>query len=99
MSHTSPIDLSQYNPVNYLWPQFVEKLGLDRAQRAVIQALDLQHMHGSISTMPVLFSETCGLALVNINSVRVKTGFPCYGDGLVLIVSIKDNLVQLLCEV
>ena len=59
------IDFAASAPVNDLWPSLVEKLGLERSQRAVRQALDLQAMQGSDDTLPVLFCETCGLALAS----------------------------------
>ena len=36
----STIDFSTYTPVNHLWPAFVERLGAEKAQQAVRQALD-----------------------------------------------------------
>ena len=41
MSDSLP-DFAALSTVNHLWPAFVERLGLDKAQRAVRQALDLQ---------------------------------------------------------
>ena len=35
----STIDFSTYTPVNHLWPAFVERLGSEKAQQAVRQAL------------------------------------------------------------
>ena len=56
----SSLDFAALSPVNDLWPAFVERLGMERAQRAVIQALDLQRMRGHGSTLPVLVTETFG---------------------------------------
>ncbi len=99
MTYSSSIDLAEYQPVNYLWPQLVEKLGIDKAQKAARQALDLQRMNGDIRTLPVLLFETCGLALVNIDLVRQNIGFSCHGEDMVLILSTQKNLVQLLREI
>ena len=38
----SQLDFAALDPVNHLWPAFVERLGSEKAQRAVRQALDLQ---------------------------------------------------------
>ena len=92
------IEFSGCMPVNYLWPNLIEKIGLEKAQRASRQALDLQSMHGNLSTLPVLLFETCGLALASIELIRCNTGLSCYGDSMILILSTKDNLVQLLRE-
>ena len=98
MEASSSIDFSYSSLVNYLWPQFVEKLGIDRAQKAVCQALDLQKMYGNQNTLPVLFAETCGLALANIDLISNQMGLSCKGKGKVLIFSIKENSLQLLQE-
>ena len=55
---------------NQLWPDFINKIGIFKAKSAVRQALDLQRMQGSFSTMPVLILETCGTALVNSEVVK-----------------------------
>ena len=99
MIYSTSIDFTKFEPVNYLWPQLIERLGLDKAQMAVHQALDLQRMNGSNKTMPVLLFETCGLALVNVDLVQKNTGFSCHGERLILILSTKDNLVQLLHQI
>ena len=99
MTYFSGLEFSKYIPVQHLWPEFVDKLGLNRAQKAVRESLDLQRMHGSMATLPVLLVETCGLALVRIDLVREKTGFSCQGEDMVLLLSIKDSLIQLLQEV
>ena len=99
MTYLSTVNLAECKPVNYLWPQLVEKIGLEKAQKAARQALDLQRMNGSHKTMPVLLFETCGLALVNVDLVQKNTGFSCHGERLILILSTKDNLVQLLPQI
>lgn len=41
------LDLVRFTPLNHLWPELVERLGLERSGRAVQQALDLQLLqHG-----------------------------------------------------
>ena len=90
------VDLSSYTPVNYLWPRLVKKLGLDKARFAVRQALDLHSMHSDNLTLPVLFFETCGLALVNTELVRQSSGIPCFEESMVLLISIRQKTFQVL---
>ena len=90
------LDLARFSPVNTLWPSLVERLGLERSQRAVQQALDLQAMHGTEATLPLLLVETCGLALVNVELLRHQTGLVGAGERLVLLLSRRDLTVQLL---
>ncbi len=92
----SDLDLARFTPVNDLWPQLVERLGLERSQRAVQQALDLQAVHGTEATLPLLLVETCGLALVNADLLRHQTGLVGAGERLVLLLSRRDLAVQLL---
>ena len=92
----SSLDFAELSPVNDLWPAFVERLGMERAQRAVIQALDLQRMHGHGSTLPVLVTETCGLALASTDLVREQTGLNAHGERMVLLLSTQDQAIQLL---
>ncbi len=99
MNTTFSFDFSCCNPVNYLWPCLVERIGIEKAQQAVNQACDLQRMHGSQDTLPILISETCGLALVKIELLRFQTGLACHGQNMVLILSTKEKSVQLLQEI
>ena len=90
-------DLAACTPVNQLWPELVERLGLERSARAARQALDLQAMHGLATTLPVLLVETCGSALVERQLVHQATGLPMpQEDGLVLLYSQRGQQVQLL---
>ena len=95
MSDTQ-LDFAALTPVNHLWPAFVERLGTDRAQRAVRQALDLQGMRGHDGTLPVLFIETGGLALASTALVREQTGLNAQGDRMVLLLSSREQMIQLL---
>ncbi len=90
------LNFSGCQPVNHLWPQLVERLGTDKAQRAVCQALDLQGMHGDDSTLPVLLVATCGLTLVSTDLLRHQSGLACHGSRMVLLLSVRDEEVQLL---
>ena len=92
----SSIDFSACEPVNGLWPSLVERLGLERAQRAARQALDLQQMSGHGGTLPVLFCETCGLALASTDLLREQIGLNAHGERMVLLYSSRSQEVQLL---
>ena len=70
MKHISPFNLDQCSLSNDIWPVFINKIGLFKANLAVQQSLDLQRMQGSTSTLPVLILETCGTALVNSQAVK-----------------------------
>ena len=92
----SLIDVQEYVHGNHLWPMLVEKLGIERSQCAVKQALDLQRMSGNKRTLPVLFSETCGIALAGIPFVRRETGLACNGERMVLLVNPRQRMMQLI---
>jgi hypothetical protein len=62
----------------------------------VRQALDLQAMHGTAATLPLLLVETCGLALIDAARLRRQTGLVGAGDRLVLLVSQRRLQLQLL---
>ena len=91
------LDLAGCSPVNDLWPQLVERLGLERSARAARQALDLQAMRGSAGTVPLLFAETCGVGLLERQRLRSATGLPVpEGEGLLLLFSRPRQALQLL---
>jgi hypothetical protein len=93
----STLDLAACTPVNDLWPALVEALGLERSARAARQAFDLQAMHGQASTLPVLIVETCGVALVEREVLRLSTGLPApLGEGVLLLCSQRQLKLQLL---
>jgi hypothetical protein len=91
------LDLAAATPVNHLWPELVERLGLERSARAARQALDLQAMRGRLGTLPLLLVETCGVGLVDRGQLRAGTGLPLpEGDGVVLLFSRGRMELQLL---
>ena len=91
------IDLAAASPVNDLWSALVESLGLERGARAARQALDLQAMHGTAATLPLLLVETCGIALIQRQQLRAATGLPVPEDpGVVLLFSRRQAAIQLL---
>ena len=96
MKNISPFNLDQCSLSNDLWTDFINKIGLIKANLAVRQSLDLQRMQGSTSTLPVLILETCGTALVNSESVKTYIGLSYLEQGMVLIFSSKLNSIQLL---
>lgn len=96
MKNTSPFNLDQCSLSNDLWPDFINKIGLIKANLAVRQTLDLQRMHGTTLTLPVLILETCGSALVNSQAVKTYIGLSYLDQGMVLIFSTKLNAIQLL---
>ncbi len=92
------IDLAGYIPVNNLWPEFVQRIGLDKAQHAARQAFDLQSMSGYKDTSPVLIAETCGVALISIRSLHQNLGLSCLGPNIIIIVSTRQKSFQILRE-
>ncbi|MBW3049304.1 hypothetical protein DNJ72_04270 [Prochlorococcus marinus XMU1403] len=96
MKNISPFNLDQCSLSNDLWTDFINKIGLIKANLAVRQSLDLQRMQGSTSTLPVLILETCGTALVNSDAVKTYIGLSYLEQGMVLIFSSKLNAIQLL---
>jgi hypothetical protein len=91
------LDLAAGTPVNHLWGELVECLGLERSIRAARQALDLQAMRGHAGTLPLLLVETCGVGLVERSELRSATGLPVpEGDAVVLLFSRRQSALQLL---
>ena len=96
MKNISPFNLDQCSLSNDLWTDFINKIGLIKANLAVRQSLDLQRMQGSKLTIPVLILETCGTALVNADVIKNYIGHSFLEPGMVLIFSSKLNAIQLL---
>ena len=91
------LDLARFTPVNHLWPELVERLGLERSARAARQALDLQAMRGLAGTLPLLLVETCGVGLVDRAQLRAATGLPLpEGPAVLLLFSRSRQVLQLL---
>ena len=93
------LDLSSCEPANHLWADFSESLGLEKASQAVRQALDLQEMTGKAETLPVLFVETCGIALTTYQALKSQTGLSFSAGRKVLIFSSKRKFFQVLNEI
>ncbi len=96
MNNPSIFNLDECTLSNHLWSDFINKRGFFKAKLAVRQSLDLQRMQGSNATLPVLFLETCGSALVDSNSVKTFIGLSKLDQGMVLIFSSKLKAIQLL---
>ena len=75
MKNSSSYDFEKCSLSNDLWPNFINKIGFNKAKLALRQALDLQRMQGNSTTLPVLILETCGTALVNSDVVKSHIGF------------------------
>jgi len=98
MKNTSFFDFDKCFLSNELWPNFINKIGIFKAKLAVRQALDLQRMQGTSSTLPVLILETCGTALVSSQVIKTHIGLSYFEQGMILIYSNKSNAIQLLRE-
>ena len=96
MKNYSAFNLDHCSLSNDLWPDFINKIGFNKANLAVRQSLDLQKMQGSSSTLPILILETCGTALVDSQAVKNSIGLSNLEQGMVLIFSSKLNAIQLL---
>ena len=96
MKNSSFFDFKKCILSNDLWPSFINKIGIFKANLAVRQALDLQKMQGTSATIPVLIVETCGTALVNLQIVKTYIGLSYVEQGMLLIYSNKFKAIQLL---
>ena len=96
MNNSAFFDFDKCHISNNLWSLFIKRIGIFKARQAVSQALDLQKMQGTSSTLPVLIFETCGAALVNDEIVRTHIGLTYVQVGMILIYSKKLNSIQLL---
>ena len=91
------IEFSKCESVNYLWSEFIENHGFERAKNIVSQAIDLQKMNGSTNiTMPIIFSGTGGLALIPIQSIKEETLKRNSKKNQVLIFNLKKKSFQIL---
>ena len=96
MKNSSFLDFDKCFFSNELWPDFINKIGIHKAKLAVRQALDLQIMQGTKSTLPVLILDTCGTALVNSRLIKTHIGLSHLEQGMLLIYSNKLKSIQLL---
>ena len=99
MNNSKFIDFSDCSISNDLWPAFINNIGFFKAKLAVRQSLDLQNMQGTKYTLPVLFIDTCGSALLSTYSIKSFIGLTFESESIVLIYSKKMNSAQLLREI
>ena len=93
------IEFSKYESVNFLWSEFIEKYGFEKAKNVVSQAIDLQKMNGKKNlTMPIIFSGTGGLALIQLEFLKKEDLKISLEDNQVLIFNIKTKSFQILKE-
>ena len=91
--------IDNYNLVNYLWPDLIEKFGFIKSRQIISQAIDLQRMSGKKnSTIPIIFSGTGGLALMSIDALKKEKLYKNLKDNQVLIFNLKRKLFQILEE-
>ena len=95
---TIQIEFSKYESVNFLWSALIEDYGFDKARKIVSQAIDLQKMNGTKTTMPIIFSGTGGLALIPIQMLDKGYFKISYRDNQVLIFNLKKKSFQILNE-
>jgi len=96
MKNNSFIDFDKCFLSNDLWPFFIDQMGIHKSKIAVRQALDMQIMQGTNTTLPVLILETCGTALIDSKLVKTYIGISYLDQGMVLIFSSKLKAIQLL---
>ena len=75
--------------VNALMPQNLNKLGTERSNHAIKQALDLQNLRWDKSTLPVLFVNTGGITLTTFEFLRNKTGLSFFGENNIILFNPK----------
>ena len=92
------IELSKYLAVDFLWTDLIEKFGLDKANKLVKQAIDLQKMHGRHDTIPIIFTGTGGLALIHEESFKNEKRDSKTKPKQVLIFNMKMKSFQMLHE-
>ena len=93
------IEFSKYEPVNFLWSEFIEVYGFEKAKKIVSQAIDLQKMNGKENiTMPIIFSGTGGLALIPIELIKKEDFRSTKKENQILLFDLKKKSFQILNE-
>ena len=93
------IELSKYEPVDFLWPKLIEDFGFERAKKIVSQAIDLQKMNGKKNiTIPIIFSGTGGSALIPIDLLKKQDFISSFKDNQLLIFNLKNKSFQIIKE-
>tara|TARA_Y100000589_G_scaffold238054_1_gene225441 strand:+ start:177 stop:479 length:303 start_codon:yes stop_codon:yes gene_type:complete len=93
------IELSEFNYVDHLWPELINKFGFQKSKNIISQAVDFQKMNGKKDiTIPLIFSGTGGLALISLDLVRKKTSLDNVKGNQIFILNPKKKLFQILNE-
>ena len=93
------IELSEFNCVDDLWPEIINKFGFEKSKNIISQAMDFQKMNGKKNiTIPIIFSGTGGLALIAIDLVKKKTFINNIKSNQIFILNPKKKLFQILNE-
>ena len=93
------IEFSEYQSVNFLWSEFIEDYGFEKAKKIVSQAIDLQKMNGTTNiTMPIIFSGTGGLALIPKHYIKKEDLKKNTEENQILIFNLKKKSFQILNE-
>ena len=93
------IELSEFNYVDDLWPELINKFGFEKSKNIISQAMDFQKMNGKKDiTIPLIFSGTGGLALISIECVKKRTPIGKMNGNQIFIINPKKKLFQILNE-
>ena len=93
------IELSEFNYVDDLWPELINKFGFEKSKNIISQAMDFQKMNGKKDiTIPIIFSGTGGLALISIDLIKKRTNINNVKGNQIFILNPKKKLFQILNE-
>jgi len=96
---TISIELSEFNYVDDLWPELINKFGFEKSKNIISQAIDFQKMNGKKDiTIPIIFTGTGGLALISIDIVKKRTSTDNIKGNQIFILNPKKKLFQILNE-
>ena len=91
------IELSEFNYVDDLWPELINKFGFEKSKNIISQAMDFQKMNGKKDiTIPIIFSGTGGLALISIELIKKRTSVNNVKGNQIFILNPKKKLFQIL---
>ena len=93
------IELSEFNYVDNLWPELINKFGFEKSKNIISQAVDFQKMNGKKDiTIPLIFFGTGGLALISIDLIKKRTPISNIKGNQIFILNPKEKLFQILNE-
>ena len=91
------IELSEFNYVDHLWPELINKFGFEKSKNIISQAIDFQKMNGKKGiTIPLIFSGTAGLALISMNHLKRITSIKDIKGSQIFILNPKKKLFQII---